>query len=286
MINRVVVPSDSPNGAEMAKAIADCRLIFFAGLPAAGKSLFVQQQTLLAAEAGKRIHFLRWDAALAAFETDRVLHQYPETDNVTHPVIRKAAGLWARRAVARWQAEFPGPEEVLIGELPIIGNRFVELVQIHDDGAEPLLAGELTRFLVPVPTSAVRRQLESKRLGSIANPRHADEARDAPMHILRHVWDETRTKAAELGLAEDVADGNDYDPTIYSRLYEHLLQHRNCRILTVETLYPNVGSAHDLDVATHELIASPGDVADVLAAVESGWDAEEVVRSVDAWYQV
>jgi len=272
----------------MAKAIVDCRLIFFAGLPAAGKSLFVQQQALLAAQAGKRIHFLRWDAALAAFETDALLQRYPETDMVTHPVIRKAAGLWSRQAVARWQVEFPGPEEILIGELPISGNRFVELVKVHDDAAETLLAGELTRFFVPVPTTEVRRRLESKRLDSIANPQHTDEARDAPMHTLRHVWDETRNKAADLGLAdaEDGRDGDDYDPAIYSRFFEYLLQHRNCRILRVDTLYPDAGSAHDFDVTTHELMASPDDVADVLEKVESAWTAEEIVSSVEAWYHV
>ncbi|MBT5866510.1 MAG: hypothetical protein HOH42_13205 [Ilumatobacter sp.] len=89
----VIFPSDSPNGAEMADALANCRVIFFAGLPGAGKSLFVREQAVLADRAGKRVHFLRWDAVRPTFETDAVLQRYPDTDGVTHPLIRSSARL-------------------------------------------------------------------------------------------------------------------------------------------------------------------------------------------------
>ncbi len=287
-MDRLVIPSDTAIGARMVAAAEACRMIFFAGLPAAGKSLFLQQQALMAAQAGRRLHLLQWDVARAAFETEALLAKYPETGGVTHPMIRKAAGLWSRQAVARWQAEFSGPEELLIGEVPIIGNRFVELAQIHDDAAEPLLAGDRTVFFVPVPSNDVRRKIEAKRQASITNPQHANEARDAPMHVLQQVWRDTRSTAIDLGLvdgAEAVGD-NAYDAVIYGRLYEHMLQHRNCRVLSVDTLYPAAGSAYDLDVASHALMASAGDVADVLAALESSMSADEIRRSVETWYQI
>lgn len=288
MPGSVTFPSDSPIGAELDDALANCRSIFFAGLPGAGKSLFVREQALLATRAGKRVHLLRWDAVRPTFETDAVLDRFPDTDGVTHPVVRKAAGRWARQAIARWQAEFPGSDHVLIGELPIIGNRLAELVHVCDDGVEPLLAGDLTRFLVPVPTTEVRRVLESKRQGSISIPLHADEARDAPMNILRQVWTDTRSKAAELGLVDgdDTAAADEYDPTTYRRFFEHLLQRRNCRILHVDTVYTEVGSSHDLDAPTEELVPSPDEISDVLASLEATWTTDEIVRSVDAWYEV
>jgi hypothetical protein len=284
----VIFPSDSPNGAEMADALENCRLIFFAGLPGTGKSLFVRQQAVLAARAGKRVHFLRWDAVRPTFETDALLQRYPDTDGVTHPVIRKAAGRWARPAIARWHAEFPGSDHVLVGELPISGNRFAELVHVHDDDIEPLLAGDLTRFLVPVPTTEVRRALESKRQDSISSPQHADEARDAPMNILRQVWTDTRSKAADLGLVDgdDAAAADEYDPTTYQRFFQHVLQRRNCRILDVDTVYADVGSSHDLDVPTDELVPSADEIADVLASLEATWTTDQIARSVDAWYEV
>ncbi|MBT3332600.1 MAG: hypothetical protein HOK21_19395 [Rhodospirillaceae bacterium] len=287
-MDTLVIPIDTGIGAQMAAAVKACRMIFFAGLPAVGKSLFLQQQALMAAQAGRRLHLLRWDVARAAFETEALLAKYPETDGVTHPVIRKAAGLWSRQAVARWQAAFPGPDELLIGEVPIIGNRFVELAQIHDDAAEPLLAGEATVFFVPVPSNDVRQQLEAKRQASISNPQHANEARDAPMNVLRQIWRDTCTRAVDLGLvdAEVAAGAKAYDATIYSRLYQHMLQHRNCRVLSIDRLYPAAGSAYDLDVARHELMASAGDVADVMAALENSMSADEISRSVEYWYQI
>ena len=128
-----VIPRVAGIGAEMAAAAESQRAIFYSGLPGVGKSLFLQQQTLMATAAGRQVHLLQWDVARAGFESEALLAQYPETDGVTHPMIRKAAGLWSRRAVARWHEEFFGPEHLLIGEVPIIGNRFVELAQIHDD---------------------------------------------------------------------------------------------------------------------------------------------------------
>jgi hypothetical protein len=283
-----IFPSDSPNGAEMADTLANCRLIFFAGLPGAGKSLFVRQQAVLAARAGKRVHFLRWDAVRPAFETDAVLQRYPDTDGVTHPVIRKAAGLWARQAIARWQADFPGPDHVLIGELPISGNRLAELVHIHDDDVERLLAGDLTRFLVPVPTTEVRRVLEAKRQDTSTRPQHPDEARDAPMNILRQVWADTCSKAAALGLVDgdDATAANEYDPVTYQRFFQHLLQHRNCRILDVDTVYTAVGSSHELDVPTDELVPSVDEISEVLGSLEATSSIDQIVRSVDAWCEV
>ena len=283
----VIFPSDSPNGAEMADALANCRVIFFAGLPGAGKSLFVREQAVLADRAGKRVHFLRWDAVRPTFETDAVLQRYPDTDGATHPLIRKAAGCWARQAIARWQAEYPGSDHVLIGELPISGNRLAELVHVQDDDVEPLLAGDLTRFLVPVPTTEVRRALESKRQGSISSPQHADDAQDAPMHILRQIWTDTHSKAVDLGLVDgdDTAASDEYDPTTYQRFFQHLLQRRNCRFLDVDTVYADVGSSHDLDVPTDELVPSADEISDVLASLEATWTTDQV-RSVDAWYEV
>jgi hypothetical protein len=287
-MGKVVIPVGTVNGAEMAAAAEHCRMIFFAGLPASGKSFFLQQQTLLAAQAGRKVHILRWDAGLAAFETDSLLAQYPEVNGVSNPIIRKAAGVWARQAEARWHADFPDPKNILIGEVPISGNRFVELVQTHQDAAEPMLAADSTVFLVPVPTNELRRKLETKRKASFADPQHADEARDAPPSTMEHVWLDTCAKAIELGLvnAAEIADTYAYDATIYRRFFEHLLQHRNCRSLSVDMLYPDVSSAHDLDVANPELMASSDEVAELMAVLESTSNADEIGQSVEAWYQV
>ena len=81
----------------------------FAGLPGTGKSLLVQQLTQLAASAGRRVHLLQWDVARPPFEASAAGRRYPVVDGVTHPVIRKAVGLWARRAVVAWDEATRNP---------------------------------------------------------------------------------------------------------------------------------------------------------------------------------
>ncbi|MDC3300134.1 hypothetical protein OAV07_01280, partial [Acidimicrobiales bacterium] len=69
------------------------------------------------------------------------------------------------------------------------------------------------------------------------------------------------------------------------RFFQHLLQRRNCRFLDVDTVYADVGSSHDLNVPTDELVPSADEISDVLASLEATWTTDQV-RSVDAWYEV
>jgi len=57
-------------------------------------------------------------------------------------------------------------------------------------------------------------------------------------------------------------------------------------VLSVDTLYPAAGSAYDLDVESHELMASAGESADIAAALENTLSADEINKSVATWYQV
>lgn len=234
------------------------------------------------------MHILRWDAGLAAFETDALLARYPEVADGTNPVLRKAAGLWVRRAVERWHADYPDAKHILIGEAPISGNRYAELVHVQDDAAEPLLSGDQATYLFPVPTNDLRRKLEAMRRTSFAAPRHAEEAKDAPPSTMDHVWRDTWAKAVALGLidAADFPDRDVYDATVCERFFAHLLRHRNWRALHVDALYPMDASAHELGVEATSLTASPDEVADAVATLEKTWTQEDILRAVETWHQV
>ena len=78
---------------------------------------------------GRRVHLLQWDVARPVFEASGAGRRYPLADGVTHPVIRKAAGLWVRAALADWSERNRAPEHLLVGETPFVGNRFVELAR-------------------------------------------------------------------------------------------------------------------------------------------------------------
>src|SRR5690606_8911181 len=130
--------------------------------------LLIQQMALIASEAGREVHLLRYNLARQPFETEVNITKYPEIDGVTDPAIRKAVGLWARQAVWQWHEAHPAANHLLIGELPLIGNRLIELVEPANDAAEPLLTSEQTLFVVPVPSWEVREVIEATRARTVA----------------------------------------------------------------------------------------------------------------------
>src|SRR3954454_22550721 len=185
-----VLPADSELYRRLHAAAVERRCVFFAGLPGVGKSLLLQQLSLIAHEVGRRVSLLQWDVARGAFETPEILTRYPEIDGVTHAAIRKAAGLWARGAVGAWDRAHPDRQEILIGEVPLIGNRLIELVQQRADGVEVLLAGEGTVCLIPVPSREVRRAIEAARVREMAAPSHERELANALPGLVQSFWEE------------------------------------------------------------------------------------------------
>jgi hypothetical protein len=322
--HRSIVPPDSALYGTLHDAAAKRRCVFFAGLPGVGKSLLLQQISLIAEHIGRRAHLLQWDVSRGPFETPEILARYPEVDGVTHAVIRKAAGLWAREAVGAWQQQHPAPGDLLIGEVPLIGNRLIELVQRHDDAVEPLLASERTLFLIPVPSRAVREVIEAARVREMASPTHERERANAVPSLVQSLWEEVAGVARELGvsptpqplrganigcatgkgprgraaLRADVPppfagegepariDGEGgFDPEVYAGVYARLLRHRHAARLDVTTALPVQASVYDALGTVHELMPSPDEVARVMAEVGARPEAD-VEREVADWYQV
>ncbi len=81
------------------------RMVFFAGLPGVGKSLFIRELARVAHAMGRTVHSLQWDVARPAFLSPAILARYPERDGVAHPIVRKGVGQWVRQAVLRWHRE-------------------------------------------------------------------------------------------------------------------------------------------------------------------------------------
>src|SRR5262249_39992564 len=248
--SRLVVEA-APKLAARLRDFATRRLIVFAGLPGTGKSLLVHQLAHLASRAGRRVHLLQWDVARPLFEASPAGRRYPLRDGVTHPVIRKAAGLWVRDALAAWNDRHPDAEHLLIGEAPFVGGRFVELARRAEDRAEALLASPSCRFVLPVPSSDVRRFIEAERERRSADPRHPREREDAPPTVLHDAWREVASAARELGID---AAGDDYDPVVYRGVYETILRHRHLETFGLDVVLPTSGlSVYDFDVAPASL---------------------------------
>ena len=149
---KTILPAESQIYRCFVDLVGNADRVFIAGLPGVGKSLLLQQLTLMALEAGRQAHLLQWDTARQPFETPR----YPLDQGATHPMVIKATGTWLREALLEWDNLYSTTNAILIGEVPLVGGRFMEIVRPTDDGAESLLADKGTQFVLPVPSRQVR----------------------------------------------------------------------------------------------------------------------------------
>lgn len=286
-LDGIVIPPTSQLYASFQNMATHQRMVFFAGIPGVGKSLLLQQLALMAHQSGRLIHRLQWDVTRSAFETDALLARYPEIDGVTHAAIRKAVGLWARDGVRAWHQEHPDARHMLIGEVPLIGNRLIELVQQRDDEAEALLSDERALFVIPVPSREVRAVIEAAREKSITQPQHEKEAKDAPPNVLHALWQELYQLAAHLGMSPPQAEQPiPYDPAIYDGVYRHLLQHRHVESLFIDTVLRPSQSVYALNMAIEEVMATPSDVERIMSHIEQTYITATLEAAVDQWYKV
>ncbi len=262
-------------------------MVFFAGLPGTGKSLCIHQLAHLAHARGRRIFLLQWDVARPPFEAHPAGRVYPIDRGVTHGVIRLAVGRWAREAVARWSAEHPDPEALLVGETPLVGNRLVELARPAADAAEPLLAAPSARFVVPVPSPAVRTHIEAERVRRAATPLHDREREDAPPEVMRDLWRQLRSAAVTLGLAPSTQEADPpYDPDVYAAVYLTVLANRHRDRLALDAILPTGSlSPYDVRAPRTDLTPDPDHIPRLIAeAATIHPDPVTLHNHLDRWY--
>lgn len=281
----LVIPISSELYKTFSEVARTKRMVFIAGLPGVGKSLLIQQLALIANAAGRKVHTIQWDVSRKAFETPEVLTKYPEIDGVTDPMIRRAVGMWAREAVKEWDETYVDPSHMLIGEVPLIGNRLIELAQVRDDAAEAILATESTLFVVPVPSWEVRSHIENARARTSANPQNEKEKQDATPDVLRALWEEVNGLAHDIGLTKARRDAP-YNPYIYGGLYEALLTHRHAEMILVEDVLRPKKSVYEMDVIVGELSADSQTVNQILAKLEAQYTPAEIANQVENWHSI
>lgn len=285
----LLLPPGSPLHDELAALAARAHMVFVAGLPGTGKSLLIQQLAELAHAGGRPVSLLQWDVARPVVEGHRAAAAFPARDGVTHGVVRLAVGRWARAAVARWHARRGALPALLIAETPLAGHRLVELARPMTDAAEPLLSAPTARFVIPVPSRAVREHLESERERRAGRPLHPREREDAPPPVLRDLWRQLVDVAITLGLSA-VPRGParlPYDPDLYAAVYRQVLRRRHTDVLPVDMVVPGAAarSPYDLAVPVEDLRPDPGEVpALVDAAARDAGDPAALQDALDRWY--
>jgi hypothetical protein len=284
MNDRLVVGADARLG-EQLRRLADRRMVFVAGLPGTGKSLLVNQLVHIAARAGRCVHLLQWDVARPPFEASHAGRRYPQVSGVTHAIIRRATGLWARGALAAWDERHRAPEHLLIGETPFVGNRFVELARRLDDRAEALLTAASCRFALAVPSREVRRFVEAERERRSASPRHPREREDAPPRVLRDLWHDLVSIEAAGRVAGDAPVP--YDPVLYQRVYERVLRHRPREVVAQDVILPTATmSVYDFDAQARDLVPTESEADAFVREVERRYpDLTVLDAEIARWWE-
>jgi len=264
------------------------RIVCFAGLPGTGKSFFGRKLAELGSARGRNIHLLQWDAVRPAFEASPSGRRYPMQAGVTHPMIRKAAGVWVRQAVLAWHELHPAEMNLLIGETPLVGNRFVELIRRHNDRSEALLASEVCVFAVPVPSAAVRRELEQARAKRSAADGH-DLGGAAPA-VLEAAWDELVEVSRKLGIPGTGAGTGSlpYDPVLYERVYRRILANRRRQVFHVDELdLVSVAAAGPPKFTMHPVVPTPDEAELTIRETEARYRRPVALeREMENWYVV
>jgi len=284
---RLVAAADAGLYTHLQRLASEQRCVFFAGLPGTGKSLLSHQLAHLAYALGRTVHMLQWDVARPVFEASAAGQRYPVVQGVTHGVIRKAAGLWARQAVVQWHQRYPEVGHLLIGETPFVGHRFIELARQRADAAEPLL--QTARFVVPVPSRAVRDFLEAERQRRSTRPLHAREREDAPPEVLRDLWHHLARLAPALGVGVAFpasAMEVPYDPVLYQAVYQRLLTQRQVLVLPMDTILPTTTlSVYDFAVPRRDVVPTIEEVADFIGEIEQQYpDLDVLQKDIEHWY--
>ena len=282
----LMFPPDSGVATKLRQLAQTQRMVFFAGLPGVGKSLLIRELVHTAHDLGRHMHLLQWDVARQSFLSSSVLAKYPDAAGVTHAVIRKAMGAWSRNAVVAWHESNPDATDLLIGETPLIGNRFIELAVPMNDDTEPLLRAAHTSFLIPVPTKEVRSAIEAARAQSTANPRHERERGDARPNVMHAMWEELRQTASQLGLNSPADES--YSPDTYRGVYLEVLKHRRPEVLPVDiVLPPGSRSVYDVQVPFQDVDPTHAEREAFIEQVERTYaDLADLEEEVAQWYAV
>ena len=283
----IIIPHTSQVYMMLNRLVDTRRIVFFTGLPGVGKSLLINQLAHLAHFSGYRVYLLQWDVLRNAFMTDRIVSLFPDTDGITHSVVRRAAGLWVRQAVAQWHQKYLGEKSILIGEAPLIGNRLIELALPRNDAAESILLEESTRFVLPVPSRRIRRIIETARQTSIKNPRDYRELNDASPEVLKTLWTELIRAATALHIpTPPKGSDEDYDPKTYQSVYIRVLKHRRYEVTRLNvTLSTHSRSVYAFGMPVEEMIPTASEVSNSIEEVEHHYpNLCTLEKEMEEWY--
>ena len=236
--NPLLVAADAGLYAHLQRLASAQRCVFFAGLPGTGKSLLSHQLTHLAHALGRTVHMLQWDMARPVFEASAAGQRYPVVHGVTHGVIRKAAGLWAR-------VRCSGTSVILRPAICSSARHrlwAIASLNSHVSVRMPLshCADGLFRRACAFPCRTASSARSCRPAARHAPPTRARTRRRATTS-LDDLWRHLARIAPALGVGAALpasAAEVPYDPTLYQAVYQRLLTQRQVLVWPMDTILP------------------------------------------------
>lgn len=238
-----IIPESSPVYT-LLKENTKARIIIFSGLPGVGKSLYINAFKSIAEKDGKDIDMIQWDVARKAFETSYIMKHYPMGAGTVHNGLKLIAGNWLMHTIKEWIRFHKNTNNILLIEAPLVGNRFVEVMQKQaDEELETFLSSDACRVIVPIPSKEVRAKIETERARQVKE--EAKVWSGAKPSVMLMLWKMTCEIANTFGKNIDVTVQPPYEPETYEFVYGRILKHRHFIPLHVDEVFetPEVDEA-------------------------------------------
>ncbi len=279
-----IIPDTSPVAKQLKSVLVDTQVIIISGLPGVGKSLYVQEIQNMAQEDCLDFDIIQWDIARKSFETESILAKYPMGEGTVHNGLKLCAGLWLMDTLTKWLEEYQDSNRKLIIEAPLVGNRFVELVQKNsNEKLEAYLSSKAVKVIMPIPSKKVRKLIEDARAEQVKED--AKSWMGAKPSVIQMLWDMTCDLAVELGLEMDNTKPVPYDPKVYIYVFEQILKHRNFIPLNIDEVFEVPKQSED-ELHNLDSMKATFDEADVFGEeVFRKYSSDEEINTiVDNWY--
>lgn len=283
-IQKSIIPESDSVYQTLEKAAKSAKSVVFSGLPGVGKSLYINQFQLIAANLGKNITVIQWDIARKSFETEKISEVFPMGAGVVHNGVKLSAGRWLLDTINDWLANHSKENDLLLIEAPLVGHRFIELAKLQENETlENFFKSDAFQIIVPIPSKKVREKIEADRRAQIAED--AKTWTGAKPSVMLMLWKMICGIANEFGASISMEGQPAYDPNIYALVFRKILQHRHFIPLHIDEIYP-VSIANEAELHNIGSLAADDQTANRYAEMILTQYPElpTIDAIVDKWY--
>ena len=278
-----IIPTSSPVFKQLDELAANKQIVIFSGLPGVGKSLYVREFHLIAKSHGREIDCVQWDVARKSFETEAIMEKFPIVDGTVHSCFKLIAGRWLMDEVSLWIDEHWESDRILLIEAPLVGHRFIELIQpSKDKELEKYLTSDKLVVVMPIPSSEVRAKIEAERIRQVKED--AKVWSGAKPSVMLMLWKMTCGIANEFGKEIDLSVQPPYDSSIYEFVFSKILRHRNFIPLFIDEVF-EVPEENEEALHDHDSMKADEDTANHYAMmIQESYTEEEIDDIISKWY--